>query len=416
MLGIGNLIFVVELLFAELILLFNYPRKKYFAFRFIGGLIVLFLIVIFCIPFPDSLISDPIIGFLRFVILLGLTISLMLFCFDGKGGAVISGCIAGYAVQHITYQIKTLLSINEWINSGGFITEFIVFAIVYIIFFFTLGLFIRRHNYYENYQNSLIIISAIIIFVCIFVYRFARLSANDNMTKICIALYSITCCSLALAIQYIVYELISLKISNKTLETIISQKEGQYEISKQNMDLLNIKCHDLKHQLNLINKDEAREIQKIIDIYDNPVKTGFDVLDVTLNEKIKILYDKGIKINFTGNGKLLNWINDVDIYSLFGNALDNAIEALDKVNEKKKKVINISLESKGDLILVTIMNYYNGKLKFEKETLVTSKNFEQGYHGYGIKSIQYVVKKYNGNLKIYTNNNIFKLTFSFLTH
>lgn len=412
--NLGNLIFVVELLFAEFILLFNYPRKKYFFPRIIIGLIVLILVVSFCVPFPETLIADPVIGFLRFIILLGLSILLMLFCFDGKGGAIISGCIAGYAVQHLTYQIKTILYIDDWINSGGFLTEFLVFIIVYTIIFFTLGLFIRRHNYYENYHKIFIIISAIIIFVCVFIYRFARLSANDEITTLCIALYSITCCSLALAIQYIVYEMISLQISNKTLETIISQKESQYEISKQNMDLLNIKCHDLKHQLNHLNKEEQIEIQKVIDIYDNPVKTGFDVLDVTLNEKIKILYDKGIKINFTGDGKLLNWINDVDIYSLFGNALDNAIEALDKVKEKKKKVINISLESKGDLILVTIMNYYAEALKIGKSVILTSKKYEQGFHGYGIKSMEYVVKKYNGHLNIYTNDNIFKLTFSFI--
>ena len=404
----GNLSFIIELIIAELILLFNYPKKKYF---YIKALIVfpLTIVIAYFIPMPNNIIMDPLIGFMRFILLLLITILMYLFLFDGKSGAVISGCIAGYALQHMTYQILNSILLIDGLRKYSLIIEIIVYAISYTIIFFTLGRFIRKHNYYENYDRKFIIISALIIFICIFIYRFARLSANDDITTICIALYSLTCCSLALAIQYLAYSFINLRVSNKTLETIISQKESQYKVSKQNMDLLNIKCHDLKHQLNRLPKKEVEEISTLIDIYDNPVETGYDVLNVTMNEKIKILHDKGIKINFLGNGKLLNWISDVDIYSLFGNAIDNAIEALDKVDNKEKKVINISLESKGDLIIITIMNYYNGKLNKDNQGIMTSKNFEKGYHGYGLKSMDYIARKYNGRLNIFTNNNIFKV-------
>lgn len=409
----GNFAFITELLIAQLILLFNYPKKKYYWLRLLISLACVITIAFF-LPLPQIVLTDPLLGFLRFIILLGLSILGMLFCFDCKNGAILSGCIAGYAVQHFTYQIFKLVSLSSIAQQNISVTEVLTFFIVYVIFFFTLGRFISKHNYYENYDDKFIIISAIIVFICVIIYRFARMSATDDITTVCIAIYSMTCCLLSLTIQYFAYSFISLQVSNKTLQNIISQKEQQYKISKQNMDLLNIKCHDLKHQLHSLPQEEKKEIAKIIDIYDNPVKTNLDVLDVTLNEKLKIMYDKKIKINFTGDGQLLNWINDTDIYSLFGNAVDNAIEALDKVQDIDKKIINITLEEKGDLIVVTILNYYTGDIKFKNNEIVTSKLFEEGYHGYGIKSIKYLVNKYHGTLQIHTSDHIFKLIFSFL--
>ncbi len=409
----GNLIFSIELILAQLLLISNYPKRKHFFIRlpiFIG----LTVLICYFLPQPESVLADPVLGFLRFMTMLSIATLAMLLCFGGKPTAIISGCIAGYAVQHIAYQITTLLLLIEAFEGYSMLVESMTCLIVYIILFFTLGHFIRRHNYFENYDDRFIIISACIIFICIFIYRFARLSANDNITTICIAMYAMTCCILALTIQYGAYEFINLITSNRTLATLISQRKKQYEISKQNMELLNIKCHDLKHQLGMISGEEKEEIKRIIDIYDNPVQTGFDVLDIALNENLKTLHDKGIKINFTGDGKLLSFMRGSDIYSLFGNSIDNSIEALDKVDDENKKMINITLEEKGDLLVVGVSNYFSGELVKEHDKIVTSKKTEQGYHGFGLKSMEYICKKYQGFLRVKSDGEIFKVSFSFL--
>lgn len=409
----GNLAFIVELLIAELLLIFNYPRKKYFFIKFPIGVVAVILFAYF-IPLPSAVLASPLLGFIRFVLLLAVSTLMMLLCFQANEGAIISGCVAGYAVQHLTYQVRNLFCLIPACNANQNLTEALVYIVMYIIIFFTLSLYLLRHNYYELYDDRFAIISGIILFICLVIYRFARNSASDTITTICISIYSITCCLLSLAIQYGAYALVTLRANNKVLETIITQKEKQYEISKQNMELLNIKCHDLKHYLNADTSQDREEIQKIVDIYDNPVKTGYDVLDVTINEKLKIMHDKGISVNFMGDGKLLSFMSDTDIYSLFGNALDNAIEALDKVKDKDKKIINISFERRGDLLVIDIRNFYNGVLKQDDGEILTSKEIEKGYHGYGIKSMRFLASKYQGSLAVHTEDSIFSLQISFL--
>ena len=68
-----------------------------------------------------------------------------------------------------------------------------------------------------------------------------------------------------------------------------------------------------------------------------------------------------------------------------------------------------NIHSVGNFISITIKNYYNGKIVLNSEGLPTTNKENKNYHGYGIKSIQAIVQKYNGNLSISTEEQIFKL-------
>jgi sensor histidine kinase regulating citrate/malate metabolism len=98
----------------------------------------------------------------------------------------------------------------------------------------------------------------------------------------------------------------------------------------------------------------------------------------------------------------------MDLCSVFGNALDNAIESALKIDDLEKRLIKIAIYSKNKLLLIRIENFFLNPLQIFNGNFLTTKKDTQ-YHGYGLKSIKSIVEKYGGSVSITTNNNWFRL-------
>lgn len=200
------------------------------------------------------------------------------------------------------------------------------------------------------------------------------------------------------------------------MQGMLARQYEQYCISKETIDNFNRKYHDFKHQLVAIRAEtdaEKRkayldEMEQSIKTYEAQNKTGNPVLDILLTGKSLICAEN--KINFTcvADGELLSFMNVVDVCSLFGNALDNAIENVLKLSEEKR-LIKLAVFSQNRFLLIQIKNYYANELKYENGDLVTSKK-DKLNHGYGIKSIRTVAEKYEGTVTISTEDNWFSLS------
>lgn len=112
------------------------------------------------------------------------------------------------------------------------------------------------------------------------------------------------------------------------------------------------------------------------------------------------------------DGERLNFMKDVDIYSLFGNALDNAIESTMKLKDKTKRVISLLVSAKADFLTIHMENYYEGCLSFKDGLPQTTKD-DKTLHGFGVKSISLLAEKYNGNVSMSTDSDIFILNIIF---
>ena len=145
----------------------------------------------------------------------------------------------------------------------------------------------------------------------------------------------------------------------ETIQLLWHQQKGQYQLSKETIELINHKCHDLKHQVQAIRavKDEKEretyleKIEKSVQIYSAIVRTGNEILDTILTEKSLICENSGIHINCVADGSLLAFMNPVDLYTLFGNALDNAVESVEKRGKDEFKSIGVRVWKK-DLFAV----------------------------------------------------------------
>ena len=111
-----------------------------------------------------------------------------------------------------------------------------------------------------------------------------------------------------------------------------------------------------------------------------------------------------------GNGAELGFMDIMDVYSLFGNILENAITAVEKIDVPGKRLISLIIEQKGSFVMISAMNYSDTEaLTFTDGLPNTTKEGEPGYHGYGLKSIQLIAKKYSGDIFVSAANGMFQV-------
>lgn len=207
-----------------------------------------------------------------------------------------------------------------------------------------------------------------------------------------------------------------------TLMNMLWKKEQeQYELSRENIALINQKCHDLKHQIRAIrymSREEIdaylEEIEESIEIYESIVKSGNEVLDTILTEKSLYCRERGITVSCVADGRQMGFINTIDLYAILGNALDNAIEAVEKFNTREKRQIDVMIYKEKQFLVINIVNPIKEKLVFDEELrydadLPQTTKADRFHHGFGLMSIRYMVKKYDGYLNLSEEDGCFSL-------
>jgi len=193
-------------------------------------------------------------------------------------------------------------------------------------------------------------------------------------------------------------------------------QRDQYKLSQENIDLINRKCHDLKYQIGALRtlKDgveadkQIREMENAVMIYDSGVKTGNVVLDTVLTEKSLYCEEHHIVLTCMADGTELEFIESVDLYTMFGNALDNAIESVIQQKNKEKRIIQVTVIHEKNLLVIRIANYHEGNIKFANGLPISTKE-DKGFHGFGLKSIRYTAEKYGGGIVCQRIDNYFVL-------
>ena len=138
---------------------------------------------------------------------------------------------------------------------------------------------------------------------------------------------------------------------------------------------------------------------------DNLFHTGHYIVDALFSDKAITARENNINISFSG---LIpqNILTPVDLCMIFGNALDNAIEACLKIDNDKAKSISVSVKQNNDYIFVTFTNPTFENVEIKDNTIITTKE-NHDIHGIGLYSIKQVLKKYNGHMNLHCENNLF---------
>lgn len=429
-------LFMVELLVAELLFAFHLPKKSFFALR-LSGSIVFAVGFAFTLPvfFYNALYSS-----FLFIIMFCLSVVILKFIFDASFSSILFCGLAGYTTQHLAYALNDIL-----LNAAGISGEFqaygegnlildmapyqfaflaifylISYELVYWLVYVFFARHIKKHNSLKVKNTSLLFLSFLLLGVNIFLGALLTYYSYQNFQVVYIIFYDVISFIFCLLLLFIQFELLfkkDLEEETVTLKKIWHQEKEQFEKAKENIDLINIKCHDLKHQLSafgerkFFDKETLSEMTSLISIYDSNVKTGNEPLDVVLTEKSLFCEKEKIHFSYIVDGESLAFMKNSDIYSLFGNALDNAIEATLKVDDASR-VITLNVRKIKNFVSISVQNNYMGNLSFDDNLPITTKK-DKLYHGYGLKSIKHVCNKYNGNMTIKYEDNVFILNILF---
>ena len=208
---------------------------------------------------------------------------------------------------------------------------------------------------------------------------------------------------------------------NSLLEKQFKDQVSYYQkIEKNNQEIRTMK-HDMKNHLICIEsllrnmeldklENYIKEIREEISKEEYLIHTGNIIVDAILNEKTQKAREKSIEVSCKfKNVEMLN-INLVDLCTILGNSIDNAIEACELIKDGKKR-IQINLIYQAGYFIYEITNTMQETI-LDKEHLVTLKQDKKN-HGLGINSIKQRVDKYNGDFRIITEDNTFKLIVEF---
>ena len=112
------------------------------------------------------------------------------------------------------------------------------------------------------------------------------------------------------------------------------------------------------------------------------------------------------------DGSALGFMSEADVYSLFGNAVDNAIEAVGKLKDEEMRTIDLSVKVSRAFLSVSISNYYADDVVFSDGLPMTTKQ-DKAYHGFGVKSMRRITEKYDGDLSMNAEDGVFTLNILF---
>lgn len=404
------------------------PRRKHFLIR-----LLLSLAVYFCAGSVGCL-------FVRYLPAV-LSICWYLFLFLGSL-AVIGICMqagkkeilfvgtAAYAVQHITYAIvdivrtagSHLLGIAV---SGTWFDRIVLKVLIYIgtgyLAYKTLSRSYRDKGKLKEADPRMIMISfAVLLSSVVLSEAIANWSEAELLTaRIICRLYAILSCLMGLIMQFEISFRNKSEEEQKLMEQMLQFEKQHHQMSQDTMDMINRKCHDIKYQLAAFEKMEdekeraetIEELKNSVLVYDGIVHTGNDTLDLVLAEKCLVCQKHHIQFSCMADGKQIEFMKVSDIYSLFGNAMDNAIEA--ELNEEEdKRIITLQILKVQQMIQVHLDNYCKAPVTFEENLPVTTKS-DKSIHGFGTRSIRYIAEKYNGTVRMSWENGIYSLDILF---
>lgn len=200
------------------------------------------------------------------------------------------------------------------------------------------------------------------------------------------------------------------------MNAVLRSQYDRYLHHQESLELVNMKYHDLKHQitaLRLETDEKKREqwldsMEQGLDSYKNIVNSGNPVLDVLLESKLMQAKKHNIEITCVADGKLLDFMHVTDICTIFGNALDNAIEAEILEPDESKRMIHVSISAQRQLVFIKVENYISKSVPVSRGLPGTTKADKKN-HGYGLKSIRHSAEKYHGNMTVKTDHNWFVL-------
>ena len=324
--------FILPLSINECLFLPYIERRKYFWIIF-PICFALFILATFLITYFN--IDIILGGWFRFNFLMIFILSLIPFLVSTKVGLkqMFFFAMASYAMQNLADKSTAFLIVGINVSLYGYDSLLIfLFGNLFFSILFYLIFVLRTENHSLDAMNNKYIytLMGITILIVYVLSMYAPVVESFDRTFITISIYSITSCLLLLITQFNLFNFGFLEYEKKTLVNLLDKENEYYKQVKANIDSINIKTHDLRHQIRdlrqvVTEENEVRaldDLEKEVQIYDNSIKTGNPTLDILIQDKKFYCHKHDIVFSSLIDGEALDFMDQMDIYSLFGNLLE----------------------------------------------------------------------------------------------
>lgn len=424
---ISLLRFSLQLIISESVFLIGRTRRAHFPARLAGALVgylaAASLWYLLLIQIPGQ--YTPVYIVFWFGLFL-LTLGGMMFCFDLMPIELLFIGTSGYATEHLSFALARILQyLTGWTEESiGVVPEFLLFRLlIYVVVAALVYALVVRPNFsresFRPHDLGLIAMSLVILLSSIVLSSYyspswtdSRLALLGGMICPC---YGLLCCVLVLTLEYYILRENSFRQEQKLMEQVLQVANDQQKRSKEAIDIINMKCHDMKHQLRVLEHtpdaasraEYVAELQQALTIYDATYHTGCEALDYILSEKTLLAREHSVQFSCMAEGESINFISPPDIYSLMGNALDNALESVLQ-QEEAERIISLQIRRCGQMVSIHLENSCSHPPTFCDGLPITHKE-DKNAHGFGVRSIRYIVYKYGGELRMQANSGMFVL-------
>ena len=409
----GRATFLIEIAVIEFLMMARQKRRRFFWLRLAVGLALGIVLFKFVLTMPMNI---GIINMSYFIMILYATL-LAFVCFDVSILMSIFFSFGSWATQHIAWNIFEIICHYVDGNSTALtlVGYFGIYAVVYGTLFFV-SFFSFKANVTNKDLLPMVLISvAVLFFTSIFEDIYSEYTTGYQLFTV---IYSTITCVLVLIIQFFILlrndyiiKQFALESENSVLEGMLYQADKQQKLSAESIEIINRKCHDLKHDISVfktLDKEQfdeyISEIERAIVFYENVTRTGNDAFDLVLTEKCLLFVEYKINFTYIVDSAHLSALKPTDISSLFGNMLNNAFESVRDETEEKR-VIRLRVDEKKGFLHIHCENYCSRAIKFVGGLPTTESN--KDYHGFGVKSMKFIAEKYHGKICFEQNDEIF---------
>ncbi|MBQ9187819.1 MAG: sensor histidine kinase [Clostridia bacterium] len=426
---------------AIMIFMRSYPLRNRPAVRILIGVCVIAVSIVSGMQLYNLALihsSNPALNILllslvHFIIYICICFSVCLI-WGGNILALLFNCVVGYAVkllaENIFYLISMMSEAFRFEDALSFqsipallmyeLFRFVVFAVCYAaVYFGFLKNLLPFQSNDKNVNSTAFAVSVATILVCHVLNLVRTRFTYQTELNIVAIIFSSFCCLLVILLKAGFLEQDSLKIKLDAMKELWVEREKQLTFFQENISILNMKYHDLKRSIMLLQaggcEDDIHkllnEVTEKINIYDEMTQSGDSILDTVLTQYRMYGDAQHIQFSYIVDGGSLSFISNTDLVALIGNMLENAVDAVKNL-EEDTRFIRVKIAMAKGMPCIYMENPYAGTI-VKVDGIPISAKLPAEYHGFGMKSIMAVVKKYNGIVSIDTDDNLFRINILF---
>lgn len=387
-------------------------RREHFLLRFFSGTLI-GLVIVYLVPEYRLVSVAP---STKTLTIYAFFILLVLFCFRGSFKDFLFADISALTSQHLSLCVTEVFTISFGITDPTLYALFSILGgiLTYFAVYFVFARKLKNANNVSGMDYTLILV-AVFLFLIIFLAQ--RVVTTYETITASFRFFDGLTCFLGLFILFIQLGKTNEAWEKRMLQELMESERKRYVLLEQSMDAINRKAHDLKYAEKAWRARDSeapsdRDMQdEYIAEFDYIAQTGFPPLDNILTEKGILCEKNSIQFTYIVDGEKLHFMQFVDVAVLFGNAIDNAIECVLKYPDLNKRIISLNATEKEGAVRIRIENYCEDELEFVGGLPMSRKQDKQN-HGFGLKSIRYIVEKYHGMLAVNYQGRLFTINMS----